>query len=231
VTDPRPAGRLAVFDLDNTLVDRTAVFVRWAHDFVAAHDLPADAMAVLEAADGDGAVWREAFFADVKATLGLTEPVDVLVAAYRRDYVRYYSPDPRVTDAVARVRAAGWATAIVTNGPPTQVDKIALVGLADLFDAVVVSEVEGVRKPDPAIFELAGARTGVALVGGWMVGDHPENDVVGGHSAGLRTIWIDRGRTWDPALPAPDVVVADVPAAAAVILGTDGSPRPDGARP
>jgi putative hydrolase of the HAD superfamily len=218
VTDSPPPGRLAVFDLDNTLVDRTAVFVRWAHDFIAARGLPADAMEVLEAADGDGAVWREVFFADIAAALGINEPVDALVAAYRRDYVRYYAPDPRVTDAVARVRAAGWTTAIVTNGPPTQVDKIALVGLTDLFDAVVVSDVEGVRKPDPAIFELAAARTGVELPGGWMVGDHPENDIVGAHGAGLRTIWIDRGRTWDPVLPAPDAVVADVPAAVALIL-------------
>jgi putative hydrolase of the HAD superfamily len=217
VNAPAPAG-LALFDLDNTLVDRTAVFRTWARDFVAEHDLPPSAIDVLEAADGDGVVWREAFFADVAARLGLTTPVDDLVAAYRRDYVRYYRPDPRVSAAVASLRAAGWATGIVTNGPPTQVDKVALVGLADRFDAVVVSEVEGVRKPDPAIFRLAADRAGHPLDGGWMVGDHPENDVVGGHMAGLRTVWVRRGRTWDATLPAPDVVVDDVPAAVAAIL-------------
>jgi putative hydrolase of the HAD superfamily len=212
------APRLALFDLDNTLVDRTAVFRAWAHDFIAARHLPPDALAVMEAADGDGAVWREAFFADVAPQLGLTEPVDELVAAYRRDYHRYYRPDPRVTDAVTALRDAGWATGIVTNGPPTQVDKVALVGLADRFDAVVVSEVEGVRKPDPAIFRLAAARVGRPLDGGWMVGDHPENDVVGGHMAGLRTAWVHRDRPWDRTLPAPDVVVDDVPGAVAAIL-------------
>jgi putative hydrolase of the HAD superfamily len=218
VTDARRPSRLAVFDLDNTLVDRTAVFVRWAHDFIAAHHLPAEAWRVLEAADGDGAIPRSTFFAEVAPALGITVPVGELEAEYRHDYVRYYAPDLRVTEAVARLRDAGWTTAIVTNGPPTQVDKIALVGLTDLFDAVVVSEVEHLRKPDPAIFELAGVRAGVALAGGWMVGDHPENDVVGAQRAGLRTIWIDRGRTWDPALRAPDVVVADIPAAVAVLL-------------
>jgi HAD superfamily hydrolase (TIGR01509 family) len=212
------APRLALFDLDNTLVDRTAVFRAWARDFIVERRLPADALAVLEAADGDGAVWREAFFADVAPRLGLTEPVDDLVAAYRRDYHRYYRPDPAVTASVARLRGAGWATGIVTNGPPTQVDKVALVGLADLFDVVVVSEVEGVRKPDPSIFRLAAERAGRSLDGGWMVGDHPENDVVGGHMAGLRTAWVHRGRAWQPTLPAPDVVVPDVPAAVAAIL-------------
>jgi putative hydrolase of the HAD superfamily len=223
VTDAPPApaarpGRLALFDLDNTLVDRTAVFERWAHDFIAAHDLPPDAMGVLEQLDGDGVVWREVFFADVAARFALTTPVDELVAAYRADYVHYYGPDPRVVAAIAELRGAGWTTGIVTNGPPTQIDKVALVGLADLFDAVVVSEIERVRKPDPAIFVLAATRTGAPIAGGWMVGDHPENDIVGGHGAGLRTVWIHRGRTWDPALPAPDVVVADLPAAVAAIL-------------
>ena len=187
---------------------------------MAAYSLPVEAAGVLEAADGDGAVPRSTFFAEIAPALGISVPVAELEAAYRHDYVRYYAPDPRVTDAVTRLRGAGWTTAIVTNGPPTQIDKIALVGLTDLFDTVVVSEVEHVRKPDPAIFELVGARTGVALEGGWMVGDHPENDIVGAHDVGLHTIWIDRGRTWDPALPAPDVVVADIPAAVAVLLAT-----------
>lgn len=34
-----------------------------------------------------------------------------------------------------------------------------------------------------------------------------EFDIGGGHAAGLRTIWLRRGRTWDPSLPPPDGIV------------------------
>ncbi|WP_232828681.1 HAD family hydrolase [Kribbella monticola] len=55
---------------------------------------------------------------------------------------------------------------------------------------MALSEEAGVRKPDPAIFELAAARCGATLVGGWMVGDHPAYDIAGGNAAGLRTILV-----------------------------------------
>lgn len=55
--------RLVLFDLDNTLVDRTATFFRWAAEFCAHHELnhPA-ALAWLIDEDGDGFRPREGFF-------------------------------------------------------------------------------------------------------------------------------------------------------------------------
>ncbi|MFF5172397.1 hypothetical protein ACFY3U_07165 [Micromonospora sp. NPDC000089] len=46
--------RLALFDLDNTLVDRSAAFRRWAAEFCADRHLPDDALAWLIATDRDG---------------------------------------------------------------------------------------------------------------------------------------------------------------------------------
>ncbi|MFI6811893.1 HAD family hydrolase [Nonomuraea sp. NPDC050328] len=51
------------------------------------------------------------------------------------------------------------------------------------------SGLEGVRKPDPRLFELAAQRCG----GGWMVGDDLTADIQGAAAAGLRTIWVDHG--------------------------------------
>ncbi|MFI0937258.1 HAD hydrolase-like protein [Streptomyces sp. NPDC021020] len=45
------------------------------------------------------------------------------------------------------------------------------------------------------------------MAGGW--GDDPVNDIRGGRSAGLRTIWVDNGRSWGSAVPVPDHTVAD----------------------
>jgi putative hydrolase of the HAD superfamily len=65
-------------------------------------------------------------------------------------------------------------------------------GLADSLDGVVVSAVQGARKPDPAIFaaalEVAGCGPDEAL----HVGDTVEEDVEGARAAGIRALLIRR---------------------------------------
>ncbi|MGY0236471.1 HAD family hydrolase [Longispora urticae] len=67
-------------------------------------------------------------------------------------------PDHAMRAAVLRARAGGVRTGLVSNswGPGGYTD------LADLFDGVVLSGTVGVRKPDPAIYELGAAAIGLA---------------------------------------------------------------------
>jgi putative hydrolase of the HAD superfamily len=67
--------------------------------------------------------------------------------------------------------------------------KIAALGLATTFDEILVSEEEGVRKPDAEIFRRAVQRCGVAAHEAVFVGDHPVADVEGAHLAGLIAVW------------------------------------------
>jgi putative hydrolase of the HAD superfamily len=85
------------------------------------------------------------------------------------------------------------ALALVTNGASClQREKLDASGLADRFDAVVVSGDIGKGKPDPAMFAAAlralGAEPGEAV----MVGDSLRNDVDGALAAGLRAVWVNR---------------------------------------
>jgi putative hydrolase of the HAD superfamily len=67
-----------------------------------------------------------------------------------------------VVEAVRMVRAKGLRTAIVTNNIREYGDAWrSQFPLDELFDAVVDSCEEGVRKPDPTIFHTALARVGV----------------------------------------------------------------------
>jgi putative hydrolase of the HAD superfamily len=61
-------------------------------------------------------------------------------------------------DLVAKVRAAGVRTALVTNSFGIEYPR---EDWPRLFDATVVSHEVGLRKPDPAIYELALTRLGV----------------------------------------------------------------------
>ncbi|MER6827449.1 HAD-IA family hydrolase [Streptosporangium sp. NPDC000563] len=102
---------------------------------------------------------------------------------------------PEVMDGLSRLRASGWKVAIVTNGTAdNQLGKIQRTGLAEAVDAYALSGVDGMRKPDIGLFEVAAKRCGMALEGGgWMVGDNLVADIGGGRAVGLRTIWIDQG--------------------------------------
>ena len=60
--------RLALFDLDNTLVDLNAAFAVWAAEFASAHGLGQRAVDWLVALNREGYPHREVFFAKVLST-------------------------------------------------------------------------------------------------------------------------------------------------------------------
>jgi len=61
---------IALFDLDNTLLDRAAAFARWARGFCEAWTSDEDALACLVSWDDDGMTPREEVFAAVRVILG-----------------------------------------------------------------------------------------------------------------------------------------------------------------
>lgn len=68
--------------------------------------------------------------------------------------------------------------------------------LDGIFDKVIESAVVGVRKPDPAIFQLGIKALGLAPEDIALVGDSFDKDIIPGKAVGLRTIWI-KGEQWD----------------------------------
>ncbi|ONI70086.1 HAD family hydrolase [Kribbella sp. ALI-6-A] len=182
--------RLVAFDLDNTLIDRNGAFRAWAEWWVEKEGLNTDALAWLLTEDHGGFRPREELFAGVKA-FGVERSVAELVAEYDREHPSFTSVDPEVLDGIARLRAAGWRVAVVTNGGVVQQQlKLDHTGIGAAVDHACISQSAGVRKPDRQIFALAAEQTGARLEGGWMVGDHPAYDILGGINAGMRTIQI-----------------------------------------
>lgn len=85
-------------------------------------------------------------------------------------------PRPPVLDLVAQARAAGIATAVLSNSwGAGKVDPYAGYDLTDRFDTVVISDQVGLRKPDPAIYQLATRRLGVTEAGCVFVDDTAHN--------------------------------------------------------
>jgi FMN phosphatase YigB (HAD superfamily) len=198
--------RFAFFDLDNTLLDQTRALRTWAEHFVADRGLDPAAVDYLTVKSSTADSWTE--YADgFKRHFNLPDSVEQLVEDVTGTYPRFFVLDDEVRAGLLRLRGEGWKLAIVTNGATVmQGAKIDRVGLRGLVDGVFISQAEGVRKPERLIFEHAADRLGVQLGRrtGWMVGDNLEADIAGGIGAGLRTIWLPRGRTLTAADPQPD---------------------------
>ena len=77
-----------------------------------------------------------------------------------------FDPRPEMVRALRALRARGLRTGALTNNWATDGSGDAaergLTTLADLFDTIVESAVEGLRKPDPRIYEVVCTRLEVA---------------------------------------------------------------------
>jgi putative hydrolase of the HAD superfamily len=84
------------------------------------------------------------------------------------------APDEAMLDGVRAARRAGVRTGLLSNswGSATAYDPELL---EELFDAWVISSEVGLRKPDPAIYELAADRLGLPPTACVFVDDLPGN--------------------------------------------------------
>lgn len=91
---------------------------------------------------------------------------------------------PGVVEALAALRARGFALAVVANWDFSLHEHLRRHGLHGWFDTVVTSAETGLRKPDPEPFRAALERLGVRPERALHVGDHAD-DEEGAVAAGM----------------------------------------------
>jgi putative hydrolase of the HAD superfamily len=201
-----------LFDLDETLTDRTQSIVHYAERFqgdFADHLAPTTVSSITAAmltADVRGYHPPEEVWRDVSQRLPWRTVPDVW--RLRRHWEMYF-PLSVVARAgleatLSALHARGIHLGIVTNGEVRfQEPKITQLAIGRYLATVVISEAVQVQKPDPRIFAHALAAIGCAAMHTWFVGDHPINDVLGAAAVGLRPIWLTGVQPWPPEHPAP----------------------------
>jgi putative hydrolase of the HAD superfamily len=103
--------------------------------------------------------------------------------------------------------------AVVSNFDytPTALGILEAAGVRDLFDAIVVSDEVGWRKPRADIFAEAIRRTGAEARATLFVGDRADIDVAGAHAMGMGAAWINPARDpLPPGIPAPHYEICDL---------------------
>jgi putative hydrolase of the HAD superfamily len=98
---------------------------------------------------------------------------------------------PAMVELTRRARQAGMTVALLSNSYGFDPYNPYLeTGIWDLFDVHVISGVEGIAKPDRAIYELALDRMRLPAQACVFVDDHPAN-LVPARELGLHTVLAD----------------------------------------
>lgn len=185
----KPMGRIAVFDLDGTLVDTADDLIGAMNAIAPRFDLPQLDLAEARPVAGRGG---RALMRHAAAKAGREFSDDQVIVAYPpfldayeariADRSRYF---PGVEDALDRLQADGWRVAICTN-KPERLARILMetLGGLDRFGALLGADSLPVRKPDPAHVLETIARAGGAADQAVMIGD-TENDRQAAANAGV----------------------------------------------
>jgi putative hydrolase of the HAD superfamily len=217
--------KAVLFDLDETLLTREAAIRAFIGD---QYDRHRAALAGIErerfiarflALEDGGHVPKTTVYPELAAELGIAgiSPA-ALLADYQRVYPRFVTLSADAREALLGLRERGLATGIITNGSSLlQNGKIDATGLRPLLDTVLISEEEGVAKPEPAIFERALIRLGIPAAEAVFVGDNPLVDVVGASDAGLVAVWYHSSTEWPENLPPAAYAITEMRGLAAVI--------------
>lgn len=92
------------------------------------------------------------------------------------------------------LQAGGYRLGLISNFDGWLENLLVELDVGKLFDVTVISGVEGVEKPDPAIYRLALERAAVEPQQALHVGDSPALDIEPALEVGMHAVLIDRAR-------------------------------------
>lgn len=185
-----------LFDLDGTLLDRDTSLIRFVHDQYERisqlqHVRQETFVQRFIELDQHGYVWKDKVYAQLIEELAIAK----LEAAFLlQDYLCHFQKHcvafPHLHEMLADLQKQGIRLGLISNGfGQFQYDNVKALGIAPYFDEVLISEWEGLRKPDPAIFHRALDKLGVPAEQAMYIGNHPDNDVRASRAVGMKAVW------------------------------------------
>ncbi len=189
--------KAVIFDLDGTLLNRDESVMKfidsqyqrlnkWVN-----HIPKEEYITRFIELDNHGYVWKD------KVYQQLTEEFDIKGITWEQllqDYISRFKDNcvafPNLFNLLEELSNKQLILGMITNGMGQfQMDNIKALGIEKYFKAILVSEWEGLKKPDPNLFLRALNQLNVSPNHSVYVGDHPENDVKAAQKVGMKGIW------------------------------------------
>ncbi|UZN04980.1 HAD family hydrolase [Cellulomonas sp. S1-8] len=193
---PRPRWadvRAVVFDVGETLVDETRLWVEAAHEVgVTPLALMAVIGALTERDEPHHRVWQ---------VVGVEPPTTP-------SEIRAEDLYPDALPTLGALRAAGYLVAVAGNQPARAEHQLRAAGVE--ADLVATSARWGVAKPSREFFARVVTDLGLPAADVLYVGDRLDNDVLPARAAGLRTAFVRRGPWGYVHARRPEAELADV---------------------
>jgi putative hydrolase of the HAD superfamily len=189
--------KAVLFDLDGTLLNREAslaYFVEQQYERLGSFLGQVSKQTYIKQfieLDAQGHVWKDKVYQKIVSEFEVT---GISWEALLEDYVSYFHQycigfpglEQMLQTLIAQKRLLG----VITNGrSPFQMYNIEALGIKSYFSIILISDVEGIKKPDFEIFQRAVNRLGIAANEAVFVGDNPTVDIEAAQKSGMRAVW------------------------------------------
>ncbi len=190
--------RAVIFDIDETLVDRKAAFLKLCDYLIDkyAKDYPFqmsrdELIKYLVKVDKNGYSPLEDIIPKLDPVWKLPLSPAEFVQERNSIFGKLTVPYPKTYEVLEALKGK-YILGVITNGfSHVQREKIITVKIESYFEDILVSGDVDYSKPDPRIFALSCRRLGVEPEEAVYVEDHYRNDITGALGAGITPIWIN----------------------------------------
>ncbi|MEK4386321.1 HAD family hydrolase [Solibacillus sp. FSL W7-1464] len=196
--------KAVLFDLDGTLLDRdqsVELFMNRQYERLyefLSHIPKEQYTSRFIELDNHGYVWKDKVYQQLIREFHIPSVTwEALLQDYVEDFKHHCAGFPHIHEMLQELKNNGIALGMITNGyGQFQMDNIKALDIEKYFDVILVSEWEGIKKPDPRIFMNALEKLNVEPSESVFIGDHPENDVKAAQNVGMKGIW-KRDNQWN----------------------------------
>ncbi|SDM88937.1 putative hydrolase of the HAD superfamily [Psychrobacillus sp. OK028] len=186
-----------LFDLDGTLLNRDEslkIFVDKQYDRLShliGHITKDAYITRFIQLDSRGYVWKDKVYRQLVEEFAVTKITwEELLQDYLEEFKYSCVAFDHLLLMLEELKKREVLIGMITNGyGQFQMDNIKALGIESFFQVILISEWEGMKKPDSQIFLRAADKLGVLPSECVFIGDHPENDVQGAMKTGMMGIW------------------------------------------
>ncbi|KMJ59431.1 L-2-haloalkanoic acid dehalogenase [Bacillus sp. LL01] len=196
--------RAVIFDLDGTLLDRDVSVKKFIDNQYerckkALGHIPKDNyMDRFIELDARGYVWKDKVYQELAKEFMIKALTwNELLDDYIHHFQYHCTPFDKVEETLIQLAEDNLSLGMITNGfEAFQMNNVKALGIESFFKTILISEREGIKKPDPKIFLRSAELLQVSTKECLFVGDHPENDVKAAKAVGMTTVW-KKDSYWD----------------------------------